>query len=214
MQDLKNLDCLLPKTQEVLLQIVKSCDFLDKYVLVGGSALTLHLCHRKSEDLDFFTYDDVFDKEKIFFFIKSFEQKEIINQTNEQIDVLLDGVKVTFFNAKWSFLKPIMKQKLNIASIEQIAAMKVNVLFLRAKYRDYYDLYCLVKEGMSLKHIFEVSEKIVEGVTFKLFVVALLYIDDIEDDDIRYLEPKEHLSKANIRDFFEKRLYTLQSTLQ
>ncbi|WP_442765827.1 nucleotidyl transferase AbiEii/AbiGii toxin family protein [Sulfurospirillum cavolei] len=206
MQDLKNLDCLLPKTQEVLLQIVKSCDFLDKYVLVGGSALTLHLCHRKSEDLDFFTYDDVFDKEKIFFFIKSFEQKEIINQTNEQIDVLLDGVKVTFFNAKWSFLKPIMKQKLNIASIEQIAAMKVNVLFLRAKYRDYYDLYFLVKEGMSLKHIFEVSEKIVEGVTFKLFVVALLYIDDIEDDDIRYLEPKEHLSKANIRDFFEKRL--------
>ena len=107
-----------------------------------------------------------------------------------------------------------MKQKLNIASIEQIAAMKVNVLFLRAKYRDYYDLYFLVKEGMSLKHIFEVSEKIVEGVTFKLFVVALLYIDDIEDDDIRYLEPKEHLSKANIRDFFEKRLYTLQSTLQ
>lgn len=214
MQDLKNLDCLLPKTQEVLLQIVKSCDFLDKYVLVGGSALTLHLCHRKSEDLDFFTYDDVFDKEKIFFFIKSFEQKEIINQTNEQIDVLLDGVKVTFFNAKWSFLKPIMKQKLNIASIEQIAAMKVNVLFLRAKYRDYYDLYFLVKEGMSLKHIFEVSEKIVEGVTFKLFVVALLYIDDIEDDDIRYLEPKEYLSKANIRDFFEKRLYTLQSTLQ
>jgi len=214
MQDLKNLDCLLPKTQEVLLQIVKSCDFLDKYVLVGGSALTLHLCHRKSEDLDFFTYDDVFDKEKIFFFIKSFEQKEIINQTNEQIDVLLDGVKVTFFNAKWSFLKPIMKQKLNIASIEQIAAMKVNVLFFRAKYRDYYDLYFLVKEGMSLKHIFEVSEKIVEGVTFKLFVVALLYIDDIEDDDIRYLEPKEHLSKANIRDFFEKRLYTLQSTLQ
>ena len=164
--------------------------------------------------MDFFTYDDVFDKEKIFFFIKSFEQKEIINQTNEQIDVLLDGVKVTFFNAKWSFLKPIMKQKLNIASIEQIAAMKVNVLFLRAKYRDYYDLYFLVKEGMSLKHIFEVSEKIVEGVTFKLFVVALLYIDDIEDDDIRYLEPKEHLSKANIRDFFEKRLYTLQSTLQ
>ncbi len=80
----------------------------------------------------------------MIFFIKSFEQKEIINQTNEQIDVLLDGVKVTFFNAKWSFLKPIMKQKLNIASIEQIAAMKVNVLFLRAKYRDYYDMYFLV----------------------------------------------------------------------
>ncbi len=41
MQDLKNLNCLLPKTKEVLLQMVESCNFLDKYVLVGGSALTI-----------------------------------------------------------------------------------------------------------------------------------------------------------------------------
>lgn len=206
MQDLKNLNCLLPKTKEVLERTVESCNFLDKYVLVGGSALTLHLCHRKSEDLDFFTYDDVFDKEEIFIFIKIFEHKEIINQTNEQIDLLLDGVKVTFFNAKWSFLKPFENQKLNIASIEQIAAMKVNVLFLRAKYRDYYDLYFLAKESMSLKNIFKASEHIVEGVTYKMFAVALLYIEDIEDDNITYLEPKEKVSKEQIRDFFQKRL--------
>ncbi len=52
--------------------MVNGCEFLDKYILVGGSALTLHSCHRKSEDLD----------------------------------LLLDGVKVTFFNAKWDFIKP------------------------------------------------------------------------------------------------------------
>lgn len=206
MQDLKNLNCLLPKTKEVLLQIVESCNFLDKYVLVGGSALTLHLCHRKSEDLDFFTYEDKLDFKEILEYIKRFEKKEILNQTNEQIDLLLDGVKVTFFNAKWSFLKPFENQKLNIASIEQIAAMKVNVLFLRAKYRDYYDLYFLAKESMSLKNIFKASEHIVEGVTYKMFAVALLYIEDIEDDNITYLEPKEKLSKEQIRDFFQKRI--------
>ena len=37
-------------------KIYKNCPFLNKYVLVGGSALSLHMCHRKSEDLDFFTY--------------------------------------------------------------------------------------------------------------------------------------------------------------
>ena len=206
MQDLKNLNCLLPKTKEVLLQIVESCNFLDKYVLVGGSALTLHLCHRKSEDLDFFTYEDKLDFKEILEYIKRFEKKEILNQTNEQIDLLLDGVKVTFFNAKWSFLKPFENQKLNIASIEQIAAMKVNALFLRAKYRDYYDLYFLAKESISLKNIFKASEHIVEGVTYKMFAVALLYIEDIEDDNITYLEPKEKLSKEQIRDFFQKRL--------
>ena len=187
--------------------MMDNCDFLDKYVLVGGSALTLHVCHRKSEDLDFFTYDDSFDKKEILEFIRSFETKEIINQTDEQIDLLLNGVKVTFFNAKWDFLKPQKTEQFNLASVEQIAAMKVNVLFLRAKYRDYYDLYFLVKECMNVKKIFEVSKTIVEGITFKLFVVALVYIDDIEDDNIDYLEPIKNITKEEIRDFFEQRLH-------
>jgi hypothetical protein len=84
--------------------------------------------------------------------------------------------------------------------------MKVNVLFLRAKFRDYYDLYFLAKESMGLREIFKACETIVEGVTYKLFVTALLYIDDIEDDDISYLLPKEKLTKVQIRAFFEKRV--------
>ena len=71
MQDLKNLECLLPNTQTLLLKMIDKCKFLQKYVLVGGSALALYLCHRKSEDLDFFTYAD------------SFDRKEILNQTDE-----------------------------------------------------------------------------------------------------------------------------------
>jgi len=206
MQDLKNLKCLLPKTEALLLRLIEECSFLEKYVLVGGSALALHLCHRKSEDLDFFTYDDNFDKKEIFDYIQNFENKEVLNQSNEQIDVLLDGVKVTFFNARWKFLKPQKIKKFNLSSLESIAAMKVNVMFLRATYRDYYDLYFLVKEKMSLKEIFEYSKNIVEGINFKLFAIALLYIDDIEDDNIEYLAPKESITKEEIRDFFQNRL--------
>ncbi len=206
MHDLKNLDCLLPDTQSVLLKIIETCSFLDNYVLVGGSALTIHLCHRKSEDLDFFTYSDSFDKEEIFEYIKRFENKEILNQTNEQIDLLLDGVKITFFNAKWKFLTPSKVKRFNLASIESIAAMKVNVLFLRAKYRDYYDLYFLVKKSMSVKRIFECSLNILDGINYKLFTVALIYIDDIEDDNITYLEPAEVLNKEEIRDFFQREI--------
>ena len=206
MQDLKNLKCLLPKTEALLLKLIDECSFLKKYVLVGGSALALYLCHRKSEDLDFFTYEDSFDKREIFEYIQSFKNKEILSQSDEQIDALLDGVKVTFFNAKWNFLKPQKVKKFNLASLESISAMKVNTLFLRAKYRDYYDLYFLAKERMSLKEIFENSKYIVEGINFKLFAIALLYIDDIEDDNIKYLEPKEIISKEKIRDFFQVRL--------
>ena len=209
MQDLKNLKCLLPKTETLLLKMVDECSFLEKYVLVGGSALALYLCHRKSEDLDFFTYDDTFDKKEIFDYIQGFENKEVLHQSDEQIDVLLNGVKVTFFNAKLKFLKPKKVEKFNLASLESISAMKVNVMFLKAKYRDYYDLYFLVKEGMSLKEIFKHSQNIVEGINFKLFAIALLYIDDIEDDNIEYLEPIEKISKEQIRDFFQARLNRL-----
>ena len=206
MNDLKNLKCLLPDTESLLLKMIGSCNFLEKYVLVGGSALSMHLCHRKSEDLDFFTYEDSFDKQEIFAYIQSFKNKEILNQTEEQVDVLLDGVKVTFFNAQWKFLQPMKIQKFNLSSLESIATMKINVLFLRAKYRDYYDIYFLAKSGMSLKKMFACSLDILDGINFKLFSVALLYTDDIEDDNIAYLEPSESVTKEKIRAYFEARL--------
>lgn len=209
MQDLKNLNYLLPNTKKLLLSLINNCEFLNKFVLVGGSALTLYLHHRKSEDLDFFTYENLFNNKEILDYIKIFKQSEILNQTNEQIDILLDGVKITFFNAKWTFLKPLYPQQFNIAPLESIAAMKVNSLFLRAKYRDYYDLYYLVKSGMGLKELFEVSKKVVPGITFKLLATALIYIDDIEEDNINHLEPIEQITKKEIRDYFQKKLKNL-----
>jgi predicted nucleotidyltransferase component of viral defense system len=119
---------------------------------------------------------------------------------------LLDGVKVTFFNAKWNFLKPKKINIFNLASIEQISAMKVNSLFLRAKFRDYYDLYFIAKKKITIKEIFDCSLNIVDGINFRLFAVALIYIDDIEDDNIEHLEPIEKLDKIQIRDFFQNKL--------
>jgi predicted nucleotidyltransferase component of viral defense system len=94
-----------------------------------------------------------------------------------------------------------------LASIEALAAMKVNTLFLRAKYRDYYDLYFIVKERqLSLKTLFELSQKIVAGLTFKLMASALIFVDDIEDDAIDHLQPVQKISKYEIRDFFQKKI--------
>ena len=58
----KNFDCLLASTKSILLELIDTAPFLHKYVFVGGSALTLYLCHRQSEDIDFFTYADTFEK--------------------------------------------------------------------------------------------------------------------------------------------------------
>lgn len=206
MKDMKNLECLLPNTQKLLLELIDNCDFLHKYVLCGGSALALYLCHRKSENLDFFTYGDDFDLKEIFEYLNTFQDAKIINQTDEQVDSIVGGVKLTFFNAKWSFLKPNKIQAFNLSSIESIAGMKVNTLFLRAKYRDYYDLYFLAKKEMGLKDIFESGLSIMPNINFKLFAMALVYVEDIEDDNIEYLDPVESISKNKIGDFFKIKL--------
>jgi predicted nucleotidyltransferase component of viral defense system len=208
MLDLKNSDYLLPETRKLLAELIASATFLEKYVLVGGTALSLHLCHRKSEDLDFFTYSDNFENKEIFDYINSnqFAMVEILNQTNEQIDLLINGIKVTFFNAKWAFLTPVEIKRFNLASREAIAGMKVNTLFLRAKFRDYYDLYFLVKKGMTLQEIFQSAKNVITGVSFKMMAIALVYIDDIEDENIAHLEPESKISLKEIRTFFEQQL--------
>jgi predicted nucleotidyltransferase component of viral defense system len=203
MEDLR-LNCLLENTKNVLIKLTQY-EYMKNFVLVGGSALALHLCHRLSEDLDFFTYDDSFDLETIKKIINMFKNKEIVNITNTQVDVFLEGVKVTFFNAKWSFLKPYEVKKMNVASLNQIAIMKTNTIFLRAKHRDYYDLYFLSKK-IGLKKIYDLSKEILDGINFKLFVGALLYIDDIEDENINHLCPVEKLTLGEIRSFFEEQL--------
>ncbi|MEA1923530.1 MAG: nucleotidyl transferase AbiEii/AbiGii toxin family protein [Pseudomonadota bacterium] len=207
MQDLKNSDYLLANTRKLLAELIANAAFLEKYVLVGGTALSLHLCHRKSEDLDFFTYNDSFEKKEIFAYINNrFEQVEIINQTNNQIDLLINGVKVTFFNAKWNFLKPKEVKRFNLSPLEAIAGMKVNTLFLRAKFRDYYDLYFLAREGMTLQEIFSYSKDVIAGVTFKMLAIALVYTEDIEDEDIAHLQPEIKIGIKEIRSFFEEKL--------
>ena len=59
---------------------------------------------------------------------------------------------------------------------------------------------------IDLKSIFKSSVKIVDGLTFKLFATSLVYVDDIEDDKIDYLEPIERIDKLQIRDFFQDKL--------
>ncbi|MFP3999546.1 MAG: nucleotidyl transferase AbiEii/AbiGii toxin family protein [Desulfobacterales bacterium] len=179
-------------------------DFISDYVIVGGSALSMRLCHRHSEDLDFFTYRDKFDKSAVFEFFRG-KDHEIINDARDQVDLVYNGIKLTFFNAAWEFLKPEKVAGFNVASLDQLAGMKVHTLFLRATYRDYYDLYVLSLE-MSLDELYQNARMFIEGINYKLFSMALIYVDDIIDDDISHLSPKYDVSRDEISRHFIAKL--------
>jgi hypothetical protein len=44
------------------------------------------------------------------------------------------------------------------------------------------------------------------GINFKLFAAALVYVDDIEDENIDYLEPECKISLKEIKEYFEEEL--------
>jgi len=59
---------------------------------------------------------------------------------------------------------------------------------------------------MTLQKIFHCAQDVITGVSFKMMAIALVYIDDIEDENIAHLEPILKISSKKIRSFFEKQL--------
>ena len=205
--DLLNFKALLPKTFKVL-NVLAKLPFLQEYTFVGGSALALYLNHRKSEDIDLFTWHDSLNKQAIFETItQNFISPKLINDTSKQQDWILDEVKVTFFANNWTGLQQRIDTNLgflSVATLPLLCAMKVNTLFLRAKFRDYYDLYSLSINGVSIDKLYEYSQNLIPSINPKLFQMALIFTDDIVEDSISYLNPKYKTNKKKIAAYFEK----------
>ncbi len=206
MEGMNNLKSLLPKTKEVLLLLSK-LQMMKSFTFVGGSALSVYLDHRLSEDLDFFSSDKELNTKNIIDEINllNLDEFKIINSSKIQLDLFLNKVKVTFFANNWTELnkKEKLIDNIYIAPLILLSAMKVNTLFMRAKFRDYYDLYVINKESFTLPEIFGFSQKLLPGVTAKLFQNALIFISDIEDDSIKHLKPKYNVTLKKIAAYFE-----------
>ena len=214
MKDLRNL---LPDTAAVLRKLAKT-GILDKYTFVCGSALTLYLNHRYSEDIDLFSWEKNIDINKINKAISGldFQKIKTVNITGTQADFIIDGVKVTFFANDWPELKNRSQlfDNLYIAKLEVLAAMKVNTLFMRAKFRDYYDLYVLNKEHFSLNELYEFANSKMLNLSFALFQRALTFTGDIEDETIEHLKPKYKLSLKDIENHFVKEIKKVNNNLK
>lgn len=163
---------------------------LQQFVLVGGTGLSIYLKHRLSEDLDFFKNGYDLNKREIYRFLEknNIPYTIISDPSREQVDLDIEGVKITFFASGFDFLHDagnMFYKNIEIASLELIAAMKVSTLSHRAAFRDYYDLFVLNKEKFSIREMYEIGRKTLSIGAFKLFCQQLLYTGDIEEEDIQ-----------------------------
>lgn len=175
---------ILNKEQVNLLPIVS--EFSKDFYLVGGTAIALYLGHRNSIDFDLFTKKKI--KRKA---IKNMlDQKNIdyslIHEAYDQFHILIAGVKFTFFNFPFSVKhQERFEEFINMPALLDLAAMKSYALGGRAKWKDYVDLYFIMKHTYSRNKIEDKAEEIFEDkFNKKLFRQQLAYFTDID-----YSEP-------------------------
>ncbi len=179
---------LYPKTKQVLIDIAK-LQLPGKFYLAGGTALALQLGHRKSIDLDLFSAE--FPKRDILLQNLRSLNPTISAEAEGTLDTLIDEVKVSFLEYTYPLLEDLTEfEGLNIASVKDIACMKLTAISSRGSKKDFIDFYNIL-QTTDLATLFTSFEKKFEGVSYqKLHILkSLTYFEDAEKDpDPDYIE--------------------------
>jgi len=164
--------------------------FQRSFYMVGGTAIALHLGHRRSIDFDLFTISQL-NKTRIKSKLSKIPFSQVpIFEDFDQLHLLINNVKITFFNYPWSVLHRVKVDSfITIPSLLSLAAMKAFALGRRAKWKDYIDLYFILRDHYSIDEIGLEAEKIFNHqFSSKLFRQQLAFHKDID-----YSEPVEYL---------------------
>lgn len=153
---------LAPHTLQVF-EAVSKLDCIKPYLLVGGTALSLQMGTRQSEDLDFMKWRTSktekmevawYQIEKELAAIGDTQHKNILGI--DHVEYLVSGVKFSFYACpKYSPVSMPVEylNNLRLADVKSIGAMKMEVLLRRSNFRDYYDIYSILKSGVPINDL-------------------------------------------------------------
>ena len=153
---------LAPHTLQVF-EAVSKLDCIKPYLLVGGTALSLQMGTRQSEDLDFMKWRTSktekmevawYQIEKELAAIGDIQHKDILDI--DHVEYLVSGVKFSFYACpKYSPVSMPVEylNNLRLADVKSIGAMKMEVMLRRSNFRDYYDIYSILKSGVPINDL-------------------------------------------------------------
>lgn len=160
--------------------------------LGGGSALVLRLHHRTSQDLDFFFHASTVD-------LGALEAKlaplgfAVTNRAPGTLQGVLEGTKLEFLHADETRPQHVQAAPeplagINVASLQDLMAMKLKVLAERGELRDYYDVMVIDQRGGvsvedGIAHWLDRYGLDRASGELKHLVRSLGYLDDVEDDE-------------------------------
>ena len=174
-------ETVIPSTLD-LLKKIQGLPNVSGLRLVGGTALALHLGHRKSVDLDLFGR---FDEHVSFRYLLMQSGHVADGSENGAVQSLrVDGVKVDFVNYPYPWLQDsVGDDGVALAAIPDIAAMKLSVAANRGRKKDFIDIAFLL-DSLSLKEMFELYQRKFSVSEFSFALRGLTYFDDAEADPL------------------------------
>ena len=189
-------------------QLFPSLAHFSGFYLAGGTALALQIGHRVSVDFDLFADTDISPRllERVR---REFQQSSISPLVNDptELTVLANGVKVTFLKYPFPVQDAFAEyNRVQMLSVREIAATKAYTIGRRGSYKDYVDLYFIVAEcGIFLRDIIQLADKKF-GADFnsRLFLEQLVFLDDIQDMEIRFLA--KAVTPSEIITYFEQNI--------
>ena len=203
---------------EAIIDKIAELECIKPYLLCGGTALAMQIGHRMSEDLDFMMWR-ISKTEKPEVNWNAIE-RELVAKVGEiesfnmlgfdQVEFVVEGVKLSFFVS--DNLSPVAEPieyigNIRLADIESIMVMKLEVMLRRMKFRDYYDIYCILREGYSVHRGIERSLKYSRHrLSTKNVIAMLLGGQFIADDNFATLQPKYSVTREEIREYILRKL--------
>lgn len=167
-----------------LLQSLCIKAYLSNFALAGGTSLSLQLGHRKSIDIDLFSFDDADMNEISLQLADDYDDIIIRRTTKVFIFCAINGIKSDFVKQnKAALLKPCKTiDGIRMYSIEDIAAMKLNAICGRGTKKDFYDMYLLLQH-FSLPELLGFYEAKFKSDNSWMVIKSLQYFDDADENE-------------------------------
>jgi len=175
-------EIISPQVERTLRDLRQS-PLLKSFYLAGGTALALHLGHRRSVDLDFFT-PEAFNEEVLVQKVQTLTKFSLVAKEPGTLHAQIGGTKVSFLVYTYPLLFPYAAfLEVKVADPRDIACMKVSAIASRGTKRDFIDLYA-VAQHYGLPQILQwFNEKFaVANYSSVHLLKSLTYFDDAEKD--------------------------------
>ena len=185
-----HLEGLKPKQVKVLHQMGLLMQERGFY-LGGGTALAIYLGHRLSVDLDWFLPNSINDALILAGSLREAGLDFVTTRTGPgTLHGTILGVRVTFLQFHYPLLQPLTHWKemgCSLASLDDLACMKLSAIAQRGQRKDFCDIYFLANKHRSLQELLGLHQRKFKIRDIGPVLYGLSYFDDADGEPMPHM---------------------------